>query len=385
MSSSEETTLRLVSLAYDAALDEKKWSTFLEFFAQAVGGKSAFLRASNYELGLASFTSSVGYDPAWQSAYSNYFINHDYYAPFLKSVPLNAVSTDENRQWVISRPVRKKTEFYNDYNAPLDNEYAMATVLARDGNHMLQFCTQRGKRAGAFGANEVQLMSVLAPHVSRSVQIHRKISGISVEKEWALGALDQLRLGVILTNASGVPLFLNRAAELLLATASGINTKQCKLALSRTADTARLYQLIRDAAQGVPGTTMGGDMRITLPNGEFLHCLVAPIPIEFSARWNIPVASGCVALFMSQPSGLQLSPHRLAVMYGLTLAEAKVAAKLAALRSLEQAAAELNISINTARSQLKSVFAKTGAQSQSELLMLLATGALAHGRDKNNE
>lgn len=126
-------------------------------------------------------------------------------------------------------------------------------------------------------------------------------------------------------------------------------------------------------------------MRIALPNGDFLHCLVMPIPLELSARWDIALASGCVAVFLSKPSGLQLPPKRLASLYGLSPAEARLAAKLSALRSVEQAADELCITVHTARSQLKSIFTKTGSQSQSELLMLLATGTLANCRGEIEE
>ncbi|MBI5626846.1 MAG: hypothetical protein HY935_06585, partial [Nitrosomonadales bacterium] len=67
---------------------------------------------------------------------------------------------------------------------------------------------------------------------------------------------------------------------------------------------------------------------------------------------------------------------------GLSPAESKLAAKLAEFNSLEQAANDLGISLSTARVQLGSVFAKTGAKGQAELLMLLATGTLAHCRDE---
>ena len=126
---------------------------------------------------------------------------------------------------------------------------------------------------------------------------------------------------------------------------------------------------------------MGGDMRIALPDGEFLHCLVAPISLELSARLNISFASGCVAIFLSKPGGLPLSPKRLAVLYGLSPSEARLAAKIATGMSMEEAANELHITYETARSQLKSVFAKTGVTRQAELVSLLLTGVLSHCRD----
>ena len=379
MSVPEDAALNLVGMVYDAALDQRKWPTFLDAFAYAVGGGSAMLRSADLQAGKAGFVTSIGYDPAWQSAYCKHFVKVDYLTPFLNQFELGEVKTSDQ---AFSMSEQRKTEYFNDYSIPQDKLYGLAVSLIRDGSHTLMFAAQRGKRAGAFGEEQARLMGILAPHVTRAVQVHRRISSVTAEKEWALGALDQLRMGVILTNHSGTPLFVNRAAEQMLALDNGINTHQGRLVLPNISETALFYKLITDAAKGAPGTNMGGDMRIAMPDGEFLHCLVMPIPLELSARWDISLASGCVAVFLSMPSGLQLPPKRLAALYGLTPAEARLAAKLAAFRSVEQAADELCITAHTARSQLKSVFAKTGAQSQSELLMLLATGTLALCQDK---
>jgi DNA-binding CsgD family transcriptional regulator len=381
MSFSGENVLRLAGMTYEAALDETKWQCFLEAFTHVIGGKSAILRSVDYQIGKASFNSSYGFDPAMQKSYANYYINLDYFATFFKTVPLSTVESNESSGYAVSPSEQKKTEFYNDYMQPAGSEYAMGTTLIRDGNHMVQFAAQRGKNSIAFDAEQIKLMSLLSPHVSRAVQVHRKIRSVTVEKEWALGALDQLRMSVILTNAGGTPLFTNCAAEQMLTQGDGIDTLQGRLILSTPTETARLYKLIDEAAQGAPGTTKGGDMRIALRGGEFLHCTVMSIPLEFTARWNIGLASGCVAVFLSKPGALQLPPQRLAELYGLTPAEGRLAAKLAALKSVEHASDELCISVHTARYQLKSIFAKTGVQSQSELLMLLATGTLAHCRE----
>jgi DNA-binding CsgD family transcriptional regulator len=61
----------------------------------------------------------------------------------------------------------------------------------------------------------------------------------------------------------------------------------------------------------------------------------------------------------------------LAKTFRLTPAEAKVASVIARGASPEIAARELNISRETARNQLKSVFAKTDTHRQSELVALI--------------
>jgi DNA-binding CsgD family transcriptional regulator len=58
-------------------------------------------------------------------------------------------------------------------------------------------------------------------------------------------------------------------------------------------------------------------------------------------------------------------------LYGLTRAEAMLAKYLAEGANLDQAAGDLGIARNTARAQLRSIFAKTGVSQQSMLVSLI--------------
>ncbi|TAJ76072.1 MAG: hypothetical protein EPO42_13355 [Gallionellaceae bacterium] len=221
---------------------------------------------------------------------------------------------------------------------------------------------------------KVRLMDALTPHLVRALQVQRTLGSAAAEKESALGLLDQLRMGVILTNRCGEPLFYNRAAKLMRA--QGISDSHNCLTLPTAKETELLYKLIAAATQG---EAVSGDMRIALGSKhEYLHCLVTPVLPEFAAGWTLSLEPGYVAIFISKPGCLQLSPRRLSALYKFSPAEARLAARLAAFRSIEESAKDLGIAIATARAQLRSVFSKTGVKGQAALLMLLATGTLAH-------
>ena len=59
-------------------------------------------------------------------------------------------------------------------------------------------------------------------------------------------------------------------------------------------------------------------------------------------------------------------------MFGLSPAEARVASGIAGRQTLEAIARDFGISRETVRSQLKTVFAKTGAKRQLDLAVLLS-------------
>jgi DNA-binding CsgD family transcriptional regulator len=84
-------------------------------------------------------------------------------------------------------------------------------------------------------------------------------------------------------------------------------------------------------------------------------------------------SSGRLILLLTDlTSPLRPEATQLCAAFGLTVAEAKIAAKVASGMGLDGAAASLGISRETARTQLKAVFAKTNTRRQAELAALVA-------------
>jgi DNA-binding CsgD family transcriptional regulator len=79
-----------------------------------------------------------------------------------------------------------------------------------------------------------------------------------------------------------------------------------------------------------------------------------------------------IFVFICLMPRFDLRPTLLSRIFGLTPAESRLAAALANGSTLTQAARNLNISWETARTHLKTVFSKTNTHRQSELVALLS-------------
>jgi DNA-binding CsgD family transcriptional regulator len=66
------------------------------------------------------------------------------------------------------------------------------------------------------------------------------------------------------------------------------------------------------------------------------------------------------------------SQARLRSLFDLTIAEARIAQRLACGDSVEEAAQKLNIKMTTARTQLAAIFAKTDTRRQAKLVAILS-------------
>jgi DNA-binding CsgD family transcriptional regulator len=99
------------------------------------------------------------------------------------------------------------------------------------------------------------------------------------------------------------------------------------------------------------------------------------------AEWLHSLGPQCepmASLFIYEPKfSALLNPELLIRLYGLTRSEAQLVAKLYAEPVLQTAADSSGISLNTAKTHLKNVFAKCEVRSKAELLRLMALGPRA--------
>ena len=83
----------------------------------------------------------------------------------------------------------------------------------------------------------------------------------------------------------------------------------------------------------------------------------------------------CAVIFGADPEGSHVGTTTvLETLYGLTRAEAELVRLVAEGHSLDEVASERGVTMNTVRSQLKQVFAKTDTNRQGQLMRLVLTG-----------
>jgi len=113
-------------------------------------------------------------------------------------------------------------------------------------------------------------------------------------------------------------------------------------------------------------------MRALRPSGNRPYgILVTPVSREYSAMTLLKPA---VCVVITDPDYRLLLPaRRLQTAFGLTEAEAHLAALVAAGAGLRDAAEKLNITYGTARTRLAQIFQKTETRRQGELIRLLLT------------
>jgi DNA-binding CsgD family transcriptional regulator len=180
-------------------------------------------------------------------------------------------------------------------------------------------------------------------------------------------ALNAMRLPAIALDRNGFVVDLNAAAEVVFD--NNIRIKDRRLFV-RDPDSRTLLKEAIDQLTGPPRLNSLAMEPVIVPRMDKLPVIVRIWPFE---RPEHPPEQEVRALLTLNALGPRPGPPAaiIAKTFRLTPSEAKLACIIARGAPPDIAARELKISRETARNQLKSVFAKTDTHRQSELVALL--------------
>ena len=314
-----------------------------------------------------------GLDANFQQLYKDHYVHID---PLMQEV--SELETGIIVQTADLMPDRyKNTEFYNDYIVPQGMQHITGGFLIKSEFIVTVLGIQRSDRIGRYEQHELALIDLLVPHLQRAFQINSCLLQLTNKTNAARNSLDQLPTSIILTNASGKPSFINKQAEILIASKSGLRITRNGLKAPKLVDTRALHKLIFEASH--PSHKTSGV--IAIAHSSFsppLTILVAPISNKNSINFGIDGSQATVALFLGNTGKQQkFSSEILNCIYGLTHAEARLAGELANGHSLEKIAEKFKVSKHTVRSQLKACFHKTGVNRQTQLVKLVLSSPAA--------
>lgn len=245
-----------------------------------------------------------------------------------------------------------------------------AVAVTVDGQAPASHC--RTDRVAAPPPTEVERaqMAQLTSHLRRAVRLRARLAIAEAMQAASSAALRVADTGVILVTAGGRIVYADAAAQ-HLAESVGLELEPRRGAL-RSADTdatQHLHGLVHDAAAG----GVGGDMLMRAMDGSAVAlavCSLVSTAVGAEGPEGAPEHGpggilGQALVTLRRLAQVPASAKRVAALFGLTRAEADVAAG-------QQVAAGRGVSASTVQAQVRSALGKAGVPGAQELGLLFA-------------
>jgi DNA-binding CsgD family transcriptional regulator len=253
----------------------------------------------------------------------------------------------------------------------------MGAVIAVQGAYAPTLTSNRGCRKPKFSEEERKIAQFLLPHLQRAWALYRRLHFLSAGES----VMDSLSQGIVFLADSGTVIYCNRAAETILRAGDGISLQNGALCTTRSNSNGELRQAIRHAIS--PATTHGREVVFVARSSWRRPYQIVVAPLRNRFRQFVATPAPVAVAIITDPEQQQSTNVQLLIQsYKLTPKEAELAVRLSAGKTVGQAAAEMGITYETARTHVRRIFSKTGTSRQAELLLLiarLASGQLNHG------
>ena len=224
-----------------------------------------------------------------------------------------------------------------------------------------------------FDRTDADRMQLYIPHFRAAMQIAGLVRRLDAERRSFAAVFDRLRMATAITDRFGRPRYMNPSAEALLRSGRGVKLQSERLVAEDAETTRMIHGAVFDAAlaTGIPG-----EGRHVIPirgrNGT-APLVVAVSPLDPAVQGSEPTTEPLAVVFLLDPEArYEGDVEALERLYGLTRAEAEVMQAIAGGRRMQDIARESGRSVETLRSHLKAVYAKTGVDRQADLVRLVA-------------
>jgi DNA-binding CsgD family transcriptional regulator len=379
---SEERLLETISSIYEASLVPDRWDDALARAISLVGRDKGCLQFINYQSGEHEVLSHVGMN-------AEIFANPPEISVADYDIWAQHLDPHDNREIVIgSQLVDAKTYrnsvFYNEIAKPYDNPIHDAlTGIIGSASAMCGMAVIYGNDTDEFfGEEEIQTYEKIWPHFVKAFQIQSAFSSISTEAGLTAEALDRVNYAIFGLDASGHVILKNRQADAMLAHSDAIVRSGSGIGCHWPDGNRLMQAAIFKARQTASGRASGGASAFTILPGSMDRkwtVTVAPVCNQsgiMDALFRPSLPSVLVSVSDHQPAAV-LQTRTAAAAFELTGVEEKLLLAISSGKTMKAFAEETGRSVETLRSQLKSIYRKTGTNSQVELArMILTTPAL---------
>lgn len=363
-SSVEQDLGELIVAFQDAAFDDEGWMPALGRLASLTGSVAGQLIGFNSQgvvfnwlsetdpAVLAENEAAGGNDPAVNSR-----LRIGGSAPLLSVLDENAFETAQD---ILRFPA------YGAHLEKWDAPYVCLANLTRSPTLSVGMSVNRNSGQGGMSDEQKRLFTTVVPHVRAAVQMRQRLNQEAAC--FAAGALSEMGVAAFVCNLEAEVLAMTPSAEALAARGEHLSLSQGQLRL-KTAQSDRFRSaLARDGRafrdSGLPETLL-------LDDGSGVRLLAEIYRISNRDHILAPGASALVVIRGSTLRGASQVVETAQSLFGFTRAEASVAQHTLAGLTPSEIAATTGVGLGTVRSQIRSLYNKSGASNQLSFVALL--------------
>jgi DNA-binding CsgD family transcriptional regulator len=352
---------------YERALDPGRGQMAGRVIEDALGIGSSIHFVSEGPRGrmVRLLSASENFDEDARRDYAAYY--HDRNVWFQRALPHPPPFVRRGEE-LIEQDDFLRTEFCADWCPRVDIFHMIGCTYPLPGGLVGGSGVHRTRRQGAFSDTDKRLYAVLMGHFARAVGLSMQLGPLSGQTAIAPEIVEALDLGVILVEEDRRIVQANRVGAAVLGKRRWLTVADGRLRTVHQGSLGLLAWRIAAAARAGAGKGLdtGTVLRLSAPGGAALPVLVSPFRSSENA-WGLRRPTAAV-LFRDPSSSAGPRADAIAATYGLSPAEARLVARLGEGKTLIEAARSTGISLNTAKTQLSSVFARTGFSRQADLL-----------------
>jgi DNA-binding CsgD family transcriptional regulator len=342
----------LISLVYDAAIDQSLWENAIEKVAYFVGGVGAGLFWKDVDAQHVS--ASHRYGIVWPLPVALFrqiypaAVGH-----FLAEIEQPVATADLMPYHEIV-----ETGFHREWAQPQGIVDFVSAVLDKSVTTVAMFGVFRHERNGFVDDEARHRMRLIVPHIRRAVMI----------------------ASLFLVDPIGRIVHANAAGHALLHTGDILHDAGGRLAGGDPQVNQTLREIFAAAGQGDAAL---GTKGIALPligqDGE--RYIAHALPLTSGARRRAGIIFTAVAALFVRKAALAMSSRSEVIgkMFKLTPTELRVLLAIAEIGGVPEVAAALGVADTTVRTHVGNLFEKTGAKRQADLVRLVAGYATPMG------
>jgi len=357
----------LISLIYDAAIDQSLWENAIEQVAYFVGGVGAGLFWKDVDAQHVSAPHRFGF--VWPLPIALFrpvypaMVGH-----FLAEIEQPVATSD-----LMSHDELVKSELYQEWAGPQGFIDFVTAVLDRSATTVAMFGVFRHERNGFVDDQVRSQMRLVAPHIRRAVLIARMFDLKIAEAATFADTLDGLDAGLYLVDANGRLIHANAAGQAILDARDILHEIRGHLAACDLKTNQTLREIFAAAGQGDSALGARG-IAVPLTGKDGQRYVPHTLPLTSGARRRAGVAYRSVAALFVRKAALAMPPRSEVIgqAFRLTPTELRVLLAVVEVGGTPEVAAALGIANTTVRTHLGRLFAKTGTARQADLVKLVA-------------